>query len=436
MSGGARLRSPRRALVLALALVIVVGGTTGAWAISRRSTATTAATQLVAATTGTMKQTVSATGTVEPQQQANLQFGQTGKVTAVDVQVGQQVTAGSTLATLDPSSLQSAVTLAQAQLTAAQAQLTAAQAQLTAADTAGNAAQIASANAQVTSAQGRLTSAQQALAQASLTTPLTGTVAAVNIVPGDQVTGASTGSASSSGSGPASSSSSGSGSGGSDSSGSGSSGPGAGSVSSSASSAQVVVISTTSWLVDASVGASDLPSLKTGMQATITAGGGADPVFGTVSTIGVLGTTSGGTSTFPVTIAVTGRPSGLYAGSTATVLITVKQLPDVLTVPTQAIHVDNGQTVVYQMRNGQQVSTPVTVGTVSGATTEITQGLHDGDQVVLAARPTTNRGTGTRTGSDGSGAGGGGAPGGGGLGGGGLGGSGTGRTGGGTGSRG
>ncbi len=428
MSGGARLRSPRRALVLALALVIVVGGTTGAWAISRRSTATTAATQLVAATTGTMKQTVSATGTVEPQQQANLQFGQTGKVTAVDVQVGQQVTAGSTLATLDPNSLQSAVTLAQAQLTAAQAQLTAA-------DTAGNAAQIASANAQVTSAQGRLTSAQQALAQASLTTPLTGTVAAVNIVPGDQVTGASTGSASSSGSGPASSSSSGSGSGGSDSSGSGSSGPGAGSVSSSASSAQVVVISTTSWLVDASVGASDLPSLKTGMQATITAGGGADPVFGTVSTIGVLGTTSGGTSTFPVTIAVTGRPSGLYAGSTATVLITVKQLPDVLTVPTQAIHVDNGQTVVYQMRNGQQVSTLVTVGTVSGATTEITQGLHDGDQVVLAARPTTNRGTGTRTGSDGSG-GGGGAPGGGGLGGGGLGGSGTGRTGGGTGSRG
>lgn len=429
MSGGARLRSPRRALVLALALVIVVGGTTGAWAISRRSTATTAATQLVAATTGTMKQTVSATGTVEPQQQANLQFGQTGKVTAVDVQVGQQVTAGSTLATLDPSSLQSAVTLAQAQLTAAQAQLTAA-------DTAGNAAQIASANAQVTSAQGRLTSAQQALAQASLTTPLTGTVAAVNIVPGDQVTGASTGSASSSGSGPASSSSSGSGSGGPDSSGSGSSGPGASSVSSSASSAQVVVISTTSWLVDASVGASDLPSLKTGMQATITAVGAADPVFGTVSTIGVLGTTSGGTSTFPVTIAVTGRPSGLYAGSTATVLITVKQLPDVLTVPTQAIHVDNGQTVVYQMRNGQQVSTPVTVGTVSGATTEITQGLHDGDQVVLAARPTTNRGTGTRTGSDGSGGGGSGAPGGGGLGGGGLGGSGTGRTGGGTGSRG
>jgi len=429
MSGGARLRSPRRALVLALALVIVMGGTTGAWAISRRSTTTTAATQLVAATTGTMKQTVSATGTVEPQQQANLQFGQSGKVTAVGVQVGQQVTAGSTLATLDPSSLQSAVTLAQAQLTAAQAQLTAA-------DTAANAAQIASANAQVTSAQGRLTSAQQALAQASLTTPLTGTVAAVNIVPGDQVTGASTGSASSSGSGPASSSSSGSGSGGSDSSGSGSSGPGASSVSSSASSAQVVVISTTSWLVDASVGASDLPSLKTGMQATITAGGAADPVFGTVSTIGVLGTTSGGTSTFPVTIAVTGRPSGLYAGSTATVLITVKQLPDVLTVPTQAIHVDNGQTVVYQMRNGQQVSTPVTVGTVSGATTEITQGLHDGDQVVLAARPTTNRGTGTRTGSDGSGGGGSGAPGGGGLGGGGLGGSGTGRTGGGTGSRG
>ncbi len=391
MAGKRRLRSRRRVLVVALAAAVVIGGAGVAWAATHRSTAAAAdAPQLVAATTTTVKQTVSATGTIEPAQQANLQFGQSGMVTAVSVQVGQQIAAGAPLATIDSSSLQSAVAVAQAQLTAAQAQLTAAQA-------AANAAQIASANAQVVSTQSKLTSAQQSLSQATLTSTIAGTVAAVNIKVGDQITGSSTGSGSSSGSAASSSGSSGSsGSGG---SGSGSSGSGSSSAAGStgsASSAQIVVISTSSWVVNAGVGAADLPQLASGMQATITPSGATDPVFGTVSTVGVIGTTSGGTSTFPVSIAVTGTPAGLYAGSTATVLITVKQIPDVLTVPTQAVHDVGGQSVVYQMKDGVQVDTPVTVGAVYGATTQITKGLSDGDQVVVPARTTTPRGTGTR----------------------------------------
>jgi len=162
---------------------------------------------------------------------------------------------------------------------------------------------------------------------------------------------------------------------------------GAGSTSaSSASSAQVVVIATNAWLVNSTVGAADLAKLKNGMQVTITPTGATQPIFGTVSTVGVIGTTSGGTSTFPVTIAVTGSPTGVYAGTTASVVITVKQVPDVLTVPTSAIHEENGQTVVYQMKNGAQVSTPVTVGTVYGTTTQITKGLNAGDEVVVTAR--------------------------------------------------
>ena len=44
-----------------------------------------------------------------------------------------------------------------------------------------------------------------------------------------------------------------------------------------------------------------------------------------------------------------------------------------LTVPTAAIHEENGQTVVYQMKDGAQVSTPVTVGAVYGTTTQVTR---------------------------------------------------------------
>jgi macrolide-specific efflux system membrane fusion protein len=389
-------RAPKRgrprawiAAVVVLVVLVVVAAAAGAWLFLHRSgenAAGAATTQLVAASTGTVKETVSATGTIQPANQANLKFAQSGKVTAVGVKVGDTVTVGQTLATIDPTNLQAAVTLAQQQLTAAQAQLTAATA-------AANSGQMASANAQVTAAQSRLTAAQEALGQAALTSSIAGTVAAVNVSVGDSVTGGSTtsGSTGSGGGGAAGGGSTGS---------TGSTGS-SGTAAASASAAQVVVIATNAWVVNATVGASDLAKLKNGMQAAITPTGGTQPIFGTVSTIGVIGTTSGSTSTFPVTIAVTGSPAGVYAGTTGAVVITVKQVPDVLTVPTSAIHEENGQTVVYQMKDGAQVSTPVTVGTVYGVTTQITTGLNAGDQVVVTSR-TGRTSTGNATGGTGT----------------------------------
>jgi hypothetical protein len=83
-----------------------------------------------------------------------------------------------------------------------------------------------------------------------------------------------------------------------------------------------------------------------------------------------------------VTIAVTGSPKGLYAGGAVDVAIIVKQVENVLTVPTNALHTVNGKTVVYQMTNGSQVSTPVTVGATYGPVTQILSGLKTGDKVV------------------------------------------------------
>ena len=84
-------------------------------------------------------------------------------------------------------------------------------------------------------------------------------------------------------------------------------------------------------------------------------------------------------------IDVTGKQKGLYTGGSAAVTIIVKQTDNVLTVPTSALHTsDTGAgTVVYQMKSGKQVSTPVVVGTSYGATTAITSGLAAGDQVVV-----------------------------------------------------
>jgi multidrug efflux pump subunit AcrA (membrane-fusion protein) len=309
------------------------------------------------------------------------------------VAAGDQVKAGAVLATVNATTLQSAVASALANVNATQDQLTAQQ------GAGSSAVQIASTQAQLADVQGKLSDARTALTAASMISPIAGTVAQVNIAIGDKVGNASSAGASSSSAGASSSTASGS---------------------SSSSSAQIVVISTTSWVVQASVGSQDLPKLKKGLQAEITPTGSATKIFGTVKSIGIVASSSSsGSATFPVTIIVTGSPKGLYAGGAADVVIIVKQLDNLLTVPTNALHTESGKTVVHQMSNGAQVSTPVKVGTTYGAVTQILSGLKAGDKVVGTAFRFGGSTGGTRT-RPASGPGGGGA-GGGGFGGGGFG---------------
>lgn len=355
------------------AVALVAVGAVGGWWWSSRGTAATAATtsrtQLVAATLGTVKQTISASGTIEPAQQSTASFTSSGSVTSVSVAVGDKVTKGQKLATIDSTSLAAAVTLADASVSAAQDQV----------NTATTSAAIASAKAQLASAQNQLATAQAALDGATLTAPISGTVSSVGIAVGDQV-GSSGGS-------------SGGGFGGS--SGAGSSGAGSsGGTSSSSSSTGITIVDTSSWVVNATVSSSDLGQLKKGLQATITASDVSNLIFGTVSSVGVVASSSSsGTAEFPVVVAVTGHPTGLYAGTTATLAITVKQLSNVLTVPTLAVHTTNGQTTVEVSKNGSVTSVPVTVGGVYGATTEITKGLAEGDEVVVTTRSFAGSGT-------------------------------------------
>ena len=363
---------------LAVALVVVVGGV-GAWAVKHSSPSDAATPTLVSATTSTIRQSVSATGTIQPANRADLSFAVGGTVTSLPVAVGDQVKVGTTLATVDAAGLQTALTLAQANVSATQDQLTAQQ------NAGSSAVQVASTQAQLAAAQSKLTDAQTALAAATMTSPIAGTVAQVNIAAGDKVGGTSGASGTSGNSG-------------------------ASGASSSSSTAQIVVISTTSWVVQASVGSEDLPQLKKGLQAEITPTGSTAKVFGTVKSVGIVASSSsGGSASFPVTIAVTGSPKGLYAGGAADVSIIVKQVENVLTVPTSALHSESGKTVVHQMTNGAQVSTPVTVGTVYGLQTQILSGLKAGDKVVGTTFRTggSNPTGGTRTRQGGGGAGGG-----------------------------
>lgn len=369
----ARTRATRRWLVVAAVVVVAIGAGGAAWAKTRGS-GTTVTTALATVSRETVRQTVSATGTLTPARQAELAFAVSGTVTSVSVAEGDQVRAGDVLATVGRSALRADLDAAKASVTAAREQLASDQ-DADASDTA-----LRADRANLRSAKSARHSAAEALAGAALRSTVTGTVASVDLAVGDQVSGS--GSSNPSGNGQGSDASSGSTAG------------------------TITVISTDAFDVDASVSASDLPSLKKGLQAQITPTGSQQTLFGTVSSVGMVAESStSGTTTFPVSIAVTGKVSGVYAGSSATVSIIVKQLDNVLTVPTAAVHSTGGRTTVTVSAGGKTHQQAVTLGDVYGAQTVVTKGLKAGDQVVIATLrlPAGNSTTGNGNGKNGSG---------------------------------
>jgi multidrug efflux pump subunit AcrA (membrane-fusion protein) len=351
----------RRYLVIGAAAIVVAGAALGlSLGLTGGSPATglVVTSEVVKATTGTIKQTVATSGTLEPASQANLDFGVSGVVTAVDVKGGQVVTAGQVLATVGTTALQAEVDSAQAQLQSAQARLSS--------DEAADAetTQIDSDEAAVTSAESSLSSAQASLADASLTSTIAGTVASVSLTVGQQVTGSGSGGSGGQGSGGAASAA-------------------ASSSASTSSTGQVVVISTDSFIVNTTVDDTEIGQIQQGDQATITPTGATALDFGTVASIGLIASESSDVATFPVVIDVTGDPTGLFAGSTADVSIIVKQLNNVVEVPTAAItYSTSGQATVTEVKNGTHVSQPVTVGQAASGETQITSGISAGDSVV------------------------------------------------------
>lgn len=368
-----------RPWISAAVVVIVGGGSVAAYLLVGSSSGAQAqsggSTRLVAASLGTVRQSVSATGTFAPADEKDVSFSSSAEVTSVRVSVGDRVSAGQVLGTIDTVSLNASV--ADAESTLAQAKATLADAQD--GDTATD-EELAADRASVATAKNTVKAAKQALADATLRSPITGTVAEVNVAKGDMASGSSAGSSGSSGD----SSGSAGGSGGSGGNRNGAAGGDSSSSSSgSSSSADFVVLGMKKWTVSASVDDTQVGLIKKGDQVQLTTDGASTPIFGTVASVSVLASTSSGSASYPVTVDVTGTPSGLHDGASATESIIYKQVTNVVTVPTLAIHRDGGSAYVYVASGGRKQKRTVTTGLVGTGTTQITSGLSAGQQVYV-----------------------------------------------------
>lgn len=209
--------------------------------------------------------------------------------------------------------------------------------------------QVALDQADVDVAQARLDQAQQAAAGSELVSTLAGTVASVTVGPGQSVA------AGSPGSGP-----------------------------------EVVVIgSGSTYQVTADVPVAEIGRVAVGQQVLVTPDTSTATVRGTVTAIGVLATSTSSSVTYPVTVALDAAGLGSFSGAEATLSIVTGETDGVPTVPTSAVRTVGADHFVTVLEGTTPRAVRVGVGTVGAVRTQITSGLSDGQQVVLAdlARP-------------------------------------------------
>jgi macrolide-specific efflux system membrane fusion protein len=325
-------------------------------------------TQTATASLQTLDKSVSATGTITQAVNETVAFEASGTVLSVDVAEGDMVEAGQTLATIDTLRLEAA--RLEAVATLAQAEATLASAQAAADASTASDAKIAAAEAQVEVAQANLDTAEENMADAVLVAPAAGQITSVSVAVGDAV--------GSSGAGGSSSGTAG--------------GMGAGGGAATATStttAAFTIVGADSWSIDLRVSDADLALLEIGGQAEITVDGITDTIFGVISSLGRVASTSGGSAMFPVVVEVTGQPEGLFDGLSATVELIYERRADVLTVPLSAVQTIDGVTYVDKLVDSVATRTEVAVGETAGSLIEITSGLAEGDEVQITVAVST-----------------------------------------------
>jgi macrolide-specific efflux system membrane fusion protein len=359
-------RMKARWWVLSGVVVLGLAGGGAWWVIAAQATNAVAApvSQTAAASLETLEQSVSASGTLTPTVQEEVSFAASGTVTGVNVVAGSVVAAGDALASVDTLTVDAELLAARATLAVAAAKLSDSQ---DASDgSTADLAQIAANAANVTTAQNGVDEAVAAQGAVTLTAPVAGRVTVVNVAVGDVISSGSS---------------------------TGTSGAAAGGATSS--SAAFTIVGTDAWTVDLTVGEADVALIAANNQVELSLDDGT-AFFGTVSEIGLLPSTTTGDAAYPVVVAVTGSPEGLHDGVSVTAAIVYERRTDVLTVASAAVtSVDGASTVMMLDADGNEVSTPVTVGATVGNLTEITEGLSEGDEVVVATFTPGTGNTGT-----------------------------------------
>lgn len=257
-------------------------------------------------------------------------------VTSLSATVGEVVSAGTSLGSLTSPTLQITLDQDQATLTTDQGTLDQMES-----PTPPSADTLASLKARVAADQASVQEAQAALTELSLTSPISGTVVAVNLQVGDPI-------------------------------GSGGANP------------AFVVENPNALEVVVPVNETQISQVHVGEAAALTTDALPGRLFpGVVSEVAPTGTNTQGVSSFNVTVALN-QAGALKAGMAADVTINIATINHALLIPAEAVTGSGRQAIVRVMQKGFPVPQVVDIGLSNDVFAQVLSGLQPGEEVVTA----------------------------------------------------
>lgn len=203
------------------------------------------------------------------------------------------------------------------------------------------AAQLVAYQKAVSAAELQVLVAEQAIAQATIIAPIAGTVTSLGFEPGDEVTASST--------------------------------------------TQTIVVEGVDGVeVVTTVSLTDIASVVVGQPATVIPDGRSEPLEGEVVAVAVVPDDSQSTTAFRVTISLTDPAANIGSGTTGSVTIETADARQVLAVPSSAVSWRDDQAVVRALDGAATEERRVEIGVIGSDWVEITDGLTEGETVVIA----------------------------------------------------
>ncbi|GAB6171846.1 efflux RND transporter periplasmic adaptor subunit [Paradesulfitobacterium aromaticivorans] len=327
--------------------------------------------EVMPAAVQTLVETTAFSGKINSNQDLSIVPKMPGKVSSVNVQVGDTVKAGTVLFTLDTSDLQKAVDMAaigvrtaetnyqrtKEQIELAQTNLdrqkqlfeagAISKAQLEGYESQASDTPLQLAQIQWDQAKLNLQQAQEGLNNAVVTAPVDGTVVTVSVKYGEMASNVQ----------PA-----------------------------------VTLTQLNSLYVALNIPENIVNSLKPGQDAKVAVtSAGSETMNGKISSLAPAADAR--TMLYAVKVVVENINGTIKPGMFAKVEMPTQTRTAVLAVKSEAIVTKNGKPVVYVVENGAAVEKEVTTGLDTGALVEITKGLNQGDQVVIKGQTFVEQGS-------------------------------------------
>ncbi len=143
--------------------------------------------------------------------------------------------------------------------------------------------------------------------------------------------------------------------------------------------------------VDLNIHESNIKKIETGQKAIVELESEPDKTFmGEVTRVSVLPDSNASRynpslRVYPVTVELDDSSAGIKPGMSAKVTVLVDELEDVVFVPIQAISVEDGSYYIHRLTTGSKLErTSVTIGPDSDGFVQITEGVSEGEDVVIS----------------------------------------------------